>query len=97
MREQRPAAGYWSRRLRSGSALSVASLCVVVGLVGASVVGNRVNAALPRGFGLVGMLVTAGAVLAMLMVLISPKRLWQRTRVAVVSVRMSLHRNERRS
>jgi len=97
MREQGPARADWSHRLRSGCALLVASMCVVVGLVGASIVGNRVNAALPRGFGVVGMLLTAGVVFAMLIVLISPKRLWQRTRVAMVSVRMSLHHDEPRS
>ncbi len=96
MSEQGPANG-WSHRLRSGCALLIGSLCVVVGLVGASVVGNRVNAALPRGFGLVGMLVTVGAVLAMLILLISPKRLWRRTRGAVISVGTPPHHHERRS
>ena len=96
MREQGPANG-WSHRLRSGCALMMASLCVIVGLVGASVVGNRVNAALPSGLGLVGMLVTGGVVLAMLIVLISPKQLWQRTRGAVVSIRMSSHHHEHHS
>jgi hypothetical protein len=97
MGAQGPANGYWLHRLRSSCALLLASLFVIVGLVGASVVGNRVNTALPRGFGLVGMLVTVGVVLALLIVLISPKRLWQRTRVAAGSVRMLLHHNERRS
>jgi hypothetical protein len=97
MSEHGPANNYWLRRLRSGCALLMASLCVIVGLVGASVVGNRVNAALPRGFGLVGMLVTVSVVLAMLIVLISPRRLWQRTQGAVVSARTSLRDNERRT
>lgn len=96
MSEQGPA-NDWSRRLRSSCALFTASLCVIVGLVGASVVGNRVNAALPRGFGLVGILVTVGFVLAMLIVLISPKRLWRRARVAMVSARTSSRHNERHS
>ena len=96
MSEQGPANGR-SHRLRSGCTLLMASLCVIVGLVGASVVGNRVNAVLPRGFGLVGMLVTVGFVLAMLIVLISPKRLWQRARLAMISTRMPSRHNERRS
>jgi len=97
MTKHGPANGYWSHRLRSSCGLFVASMCVVGGLVGASVVGNGVNAALPRGFGLVGMLVTASLVLAMLIVLISPKRLWRRTRGAMVSARMSSLHDERRS
>lgn len=80
------------RRLRglwSACTLLAAAVSVVIGLVGASVVGNRLNSALPVGFGLVGIAMTAALVAALLVVLISPRRLWQRTRAAAVAGRTS--------
>ncbi len=74
------------RRMRSACALCGAVVCILVGLVAASVVGNDVNAALPRGFGLVGIVVTVGLVMTVLIVLISPKRLWHSTRGRRTSV-----------
>jgi hypothetical protein len=75
----------------SAGALLAAVVCAVVGLVGASIVGNRVNGALPRGLGLVGMAVTGSLMLAVLVVLISPKRLWQYTRAAFVACTSRRH------
>ena len=95
MDERAAASGSRWRRVWSVCALLVASACVVVALVVASVVGNRVNGALPRGFGLVGMVVTVGLMSAVLVLLISPKRLWRRMRVAAVAFRTSWHQKER--
>jgi hypothetical protein len=58
----------WFDRWRSGFALSVTLAIGVAALVLASVIGNRVNYALPRGFGLVGMAVTVGLVGVVLVV-----------------------------
>jgi len=70
-------------RLLSGLALSVTVAIGIAALVVASVIGNRVNLALPSGFGLVGIVVTAGLVCPVLVALIAPDRMWQRARIAL--------------
>jgi len=63
--------------------MSATATIGVAALVAASVIGNRVNRALPRGFGLAGMIVTAGLVCAVLVVLIAPDRIWQHARIVL--------------
>lgn len=78
----------WFDRSRSGFALLVTLTIGIAALVVASVIGNRINHALPRGLGLVGMAVTVGLVGPVLVVLIAPARMWQRARIAVEQYRV---------
>jgi hypothetical protein len=64
----------WLDRLPWGCAWFVALPLVVVVLVAASVLGNRINDELPHGFGLVGMLVTACIMALVLGLLLAPAR-----------------------
>ena len=64
----------WLDRLPWGCAWFVALPFVVGALVAASVLGNRINAELPHGFGLVGMLVTACVMAVVLGLLLAPTR-----------------------
>jgi hypothetical protein len=59
----------WLDRVPWGCAWVIAVPVAVGGLVGASVIGNKVNMLLPGGFGLVGILVAVcimGAILSLL-------------------------------
>jgi hypothetical protein len=73
----------WFDRLLSGLALFATVVIAIAALLVASVIGNRVNLALPRGFGLVGVLVAVGLLCPVLVLLIAPDRLWQHARIAV--------------
>ena len=64
----------WVDRLPWGCVWFVAPPIVVVALVAASVLGNRINYALPHGFGLVGMVVTACIMVLVLGCLLAPAR-----------------------
>jgi hypothetical protein len=64
----------WLDRLPWGCAWLVLPPFVVVALVAASVLGNRINDALPDGFGLVGMLVTGCIMALVLGLFLAPAR-----------------------
>ncbi len=59
----------------------VVSVPLAIGaLVVASVIGNRVNRALPRGYGWVGVLLAAALVAVFLVLLTAPSSSWRRVR-----------------
>jgi hypothetical protein len=72
----------WLDRLPWGCAWFVIVPIAVAALVGASVIGNRVNNALPRGFGLVGILVMVCIMALVVSFLLSPTRTWRHIRNA---------------
>jgi hypothetical protein len=80
----------------SGCVLSMTVPIAVVGLVVASVIGNRINGALPRGFGLVGMAVTVCVVALVLALLIAPRRSWREARQGFPRSRRWPHGRESR-
>jgi len=73
----------WLDRLPWGCAWFVALPLILVADVTASVLGNRVNNALPRGFGLVGMLVTASIMVSVLGLLMAPARTKRQIRTSI--------------
>ena len=67
----------WLDRLPWGCAWFISVPVAVGGLVGASVIGNKLNNWLPHGFGLVGVLVAVFIMGMILSLLFAPTGIWR--------------------